>query len=345
MNTIFTKLLYEMQKHHPAMLVTIISEQGSTPRGTGSQMLVGSEGRLAGTIGGGAVEKSAEELAQTLLAEKRSLVREFRLRSERQGDLDMACGGDVSVLFQYISGDSALWNALAAALVEQCRARRAGWLMQRPDGGDPVLLDESHSALAGCAPADAAALTGKGSVLSGEWFSMPLPIGERAIIFGGGHCGLALAPVLSSVGFRVTLFDDREEYANRDRFPSAEEVICGDYTRLADYVTMTAEDYIVVMTTGHRHDFEVEEQALRGPLAYIGVMGSAAKTASVNQRLRECGVSEEAIQSVHTPIGLNIKGTTPEEIAISIASEMILVRAENREAAGQALSHACPMHA
>lgn len=345
MNNIFTKLLYEMQKLHPAMLVTIISEQGSTPRGTGSQMLVGGEGRLAGTIGGGAVEKSAEELAQALLAEKRSLVREFRLRSERQGDLDMACGGDVTVLFQYIPGDSALWNALAAALVGQCGARRAGWLLQRLDGGEPVLLDENGDALAGHRPADADALIGKGSLLSADWFSMPLPIGERAIIFGGGHCGLALAPILTSVGFRVTLFDDREEYANRERFPHVEQVICGDYTRLADYVTMTKEDYIVVMTTGHRHDFEVEEQALRGELAYIGVMGSAAKTASVNQRLRECGVDETAIQSVHTPIGLNIKGTTPEEIAISIASEMILVRAENREAAGQALSHACPMHA
>lgn len=338
MNTIFNKLLYEMEKMHDTVLVTIISEAGSTPRGTGSQMLVNAEGRQIGTIGGGAVEKKAEELAMELLKEKRSHVQEFRLRSETPGDLDMACGGDVEVLFQYISAKSESWKELAGKLVDRVKELQGGWIVQRLDGGEPVLLDDGLRALAGVAPENAGEIVGKLSVLKDGWFSMPLPLGERAIIFGGGHCGLALAPILKSVGFRVVVFDDREEYANRERFPDAEQIICGDYTRLADYITFDPNDYVVVMTTGHRHDFEVEEQALRHPLAYIGVMGSAAKTASVNARLMDCGIPEEELKRVYTPIGLNIKGTTPAEIAISITAEMILVRSEHK---GSQMTH-CP---
>lgn len=338
MNTIFNKLLYEMEKKHDTMLVTIISEAGSTPRGTGAQMLVSAEGRQIGTVGGGAVEKKAEELAIELLRQKRSCVQEFRLRSESPGDLDMACGGDVEVLFQFIPADSAAWNTLAGQLVDRVKDLKAGWMLQRLDGGQPALLDDSMQAIVGELPDSVQELTGKTSVLHGGWFSMPLPLGERAIIFGGGHCGLALTPILKSVGFRVVVFDDREEYANRERFPDAEQVICGDYTRLADYITFDKNDYVVVMTTGHRHDFEVEEQALRHPLAYIGVMGSAAKTKSVNERLMACGIPEEELKRVYTPIGLNIKGTTPAEIAISITAEMILVRSEHK---GSQMTH-CP---
>ena len=97
------------------------------------------------------------------------------------------------------------------------------------------------------------------------------------------------------------------------------------------------------MTSGHSYDMEVQDQVLRGDFAYVGVIGSRRKTASVNQRLRERGVPEEAIQQVHTPIGMSIKAVTPEEIAVSIAGEMIYVRALRREANG-VVNHGCPMH-
>ena len=115
-------------------------------------------------------------------------------------------------------------------------------------------------------------------------------------------------------------------------------------------VTIGDDDYVVIMTNGHRHDFVVEEQVLRGQYAYIGVIGSRTKTASVNALLRQAGISEEAIAAVHTPIGTAIYGQipctrsmTPEEIAVSIAGEMICVRATRREDAGIKL-HGCPMH-
>ena len=97
------------------------------------------------------------------------------------------------------------------------------------------------------------------------------------------------------------------------------------------------------MTNGHVHDYEVEEQILRKKSAYVGVIGSRSKTASVNKRLRQACVPEEMIQKVHTPIGLSIKAVTPSEIAVSIAAEMILVRAEASEKSGE-LTGSCPMH-
>ena len=118
----------------------------------------------------------------------------------------------------------------------------------------------------------------------------------------------------------------------RERFPTADAVVCCDLDHLADAVPVGGEDYVVVMTNGHSHDFAVQEQVLRGQYAYIGVIGSRAKTASVTARLR-----------VHTPIGTAIKAVTPEEIAVSIAGEMICVRATRRENAGVQL-HGCPMH-
>ena len=335
MNAIFAKILYLMEKDIDTMLVTIVSNAGSTPRGTGSQMLMQMRGRVVGTIGGGPAERRAEELAMQLLAKKSSAVHEYRLYKNDEEDIGSVCGGDMTVLFQYIPSDSGVWKALAEALLAQLAAKKWGWFVQRTDGGVPALLDENGALLAGELPADSSALMGDRSVLANGCFSMLLPLGERAVIFGAGHCALALAPVLKSVGFRITVFDERAEWANRENYPMAEQIICGDYTKIHDYLTLTAEDYVVVMTSGHSHDFEVQEQVLRGPLAYIGVIGSKKKTASINKRLRERGITEEAICRVHTPIGVAIKAVTPEEIAVSIAGEMICERALRREAASE----------
>ena len=343
MNSIFAKMLYELEKDHDLVLVTIISEAGSAPRGTGSQMLINMDGLLLGTIGGGAVEHQSEALALRLLDEKRSEVHDYVLRKNKTEDIGMACGGDVSVWFQFVDHTDARWAALAGALLAQTNARKPGWLVQKLDGSFPTLLGENGEVLAGPAVPDAETYRIPGCMLTEVGFSMPLPIGERAIIFGGGHIARALAPLLHGVGFRVTVMDNRAEFADPADFPGAERVICGDYLKLSDYVNLTDQDYVVVMTNGHSHDFDVQEQALRQKLAYIGVIGSRRKTAVVNKRLRDAGVPEEGIAQVHTPIGTDIKAVTPAEIAISIAGEMILERAIRREADGER-HNGCPMH-
>lgn len=323
MNGIFTTLLYEMEKRHDTVLCSIIADSGSTPRGKGAQMLVGETGLLSGTIGGGAVEGGAIALGQTLLRERRSAVHEYKLRHNDGEDIGMVCGGDVTVHLQFIAAGDPVWKELAGSVLHRIALRQPGALVLALDGGAPALQDAPET--------DSAHV------------SLPLPIGERAILFGAGHCSLALCPLLTTVGFRVTVVDDRPELVTKERFPTADAVICCDLNRVTETVSIGEEDYVVVMTNGHSHDFAVQEQVLRGKYAYIGVIGSRAKTASVNARLREAGISEAAIASVHTPIGTAIKAVTPEEIAVSIAGEMICVRATRRENAGVVL-HGCPMH-
>ena len=340
---IFAKLLYMLEKNLPTILVTIIADQGSAPRGAGSQMLVGAEGRILGTIGGGAVEGKADAMARQFLAEQRSGCHLFQLHAAARENIGMVCGGDVQVQFQYIPGTSPIWEALAGKVLEMTSGRQPGWLALKTDGSAPSLLSGDGSAVLGEAVPGQATPEGWKPEQNKDVFCLPLPIGERAIIFGGGHCAQALAPLLYTVGFRVTIFEERAEYGCRENFPTAEQIIVGDYTRISDRLQFTGDDYIVIMTNGHGYDLEVQDQVLRGDFAYVGVIGSRRKTASVNQKLRERGVPEEAISRVHTPIGTPIKAVTPEEIGISIAGELICTRALRREATGF-VPKGCPMH-
>lgn len=183
--------------------------------------------------------------------------------------------------------------------------------MLAEDGSAPALLDR-ESVVSGSLPEDTAqALRTPGFSMAAGYISLPLPIGQRALLFGAGHISQALCPLLNTIGFRPVVFDDRPELANTRLFPTAEQVICGDFTRISDYLTITDEDFVVIMTSGHVRDFQVEEQTLRGPFAYVGVIGSRRKTASVNQRLLEAGIPEESIDLVHTPIGTPILAVTP----------------------------------
>lgn len=342
MERIFAKLLYELEKGRDSVLVSIVDDQGSAPRGTGSQMLVGGCGRLLGTIGGGAVEKLSEEAAMVQLEKKENLLRKFELHKGAQENIGMVCGGDVTVLFQYIPGGSEQWRTLAARVKGRIDEKQAGWLTIALDGSCPGLLDENGTPILG-GPVP-------GTVTHRVWLPdrsengvcLPLPIGERVFLFGAGHCAYALAPLLTTVGFRVTVYDDRQEYCSRDRFPNVEERIVDDFRKLSEHITITPQDYAVVMTSGHSFDLEVQDQLLRQPMAYVGVIGSKSKRAAVNQKLRERGHSEEAIQSVHSPIGISIKAVTPEEIAVSIAAEMISVRGAYRESQG-ITAKGCPM--
>ena len=151
----------------------------------------------------------------------------------------------------------------------------------------------------------------------------------RVYIFGGGHVAQALEPVLTGVGFRCVVMDDRPDFTRRELFPTAEEVKLIDFRNIAASVNITADDYVCVMTRGHAYDSVVQSQVLPLRPYYVGVIGSRAKTAAVRRQLiEEFGVAEADIDRVHTPIGLAIGAETPAEIAISIAAEMIKSRAE-----------------
>ena len=151
-------------------------------------------------------------------------------------------------------------------------------------------------------------------------------------IFGGGHVSMELAKLVRYVGFEFVVWDDREEFATKDRFVGAKDVICAPMENILDRVNVTKNDMVVVMTRGHVSDYLVEKQMLKSDAGYIGVIGSTNKNKVQKEKLLEDGFSEDELNRVCAPIGFQIAAETPEEIAISIVAELIMYRskAENR---------------
>lgn len=146
------------------------------------------------------------------------------------------------------------------------------------------------------------------------------------IIVGGGHIGQALAQIGALCGFSVAVVDDRPDYASRERFPEADNVICGDFTKVLSEYPITTNTFIVIVTRGHKQD-EISLRAVaRSPARYIGMIGSRRRVTAVLQHLLAEGVPRAAIERVHTPIGLDIGAETPAEIAVSIIAEIIKER-------------------
>jgi xanthine dehydrogenase accessory factor len=158
------------------------------------------------------------------------------------------------------------------------------------------------------------------------------PVVPRAkvYIFGAGHVSLFVSRISAMVGFEVAVIDDRPDFANRERFPDAAEVIAEDFEMVLPKMQVNRAAYIVIVTRGHAYDQEVLEWALRGAPHYIGMIGSRKKIQTVYKNLQERGFAPETFQRVHAPIGLNIGALTPEEIAVSIVAEMIQVRRKNQ---------------
>lgn len=310
------------------VLVTVIASSGATPRGAGARMLVGNEGRICGTIGGGAVEYRSEQIAARVLAEKTSLGHDFTLTRDDVQNLGMICGGACNVFFHYLPAGDAHTIALCEKAEEYFRKGSALWLLTSLGENGRMGLYAPDLGYWGMEVSEPLPLSRHPERI-GDLFAEQINAPGRVYVFGGGHVAQELVPVLSHVGFRCVVMDDRAEFTKPELFPGAEEVICGDLTRIGDYMTIGGEDYVCVMTRGHSHDTVVQAQVLRCRPTYCGVIGSAFKAAGVRRTLKEeYGLADDELDLVTTPIGLPIKGETPAEIAISIAAQMILHRAE-----------------
>jgi xanthine dehydrogenase accessory factor len=148
----------------------------------------------------------------------------------------------------------------------------------------------------------------------------------RLIVVGAGHVGLALARMGEMLGFGVTVVDDREEFANRERFPMAEEVRCGDVGAELDTLPIDRTCYVVLVSRGHRQDEEALRRVVGRGAAYVGMIGSKRRTQTVLEHLLEGEYERPALEAVATPIGLDIGAETPEEIALSILAEIVMLR-------------------
>ena len=137
-----------------------------------------------------------------------------------------------------------------------------------------------------------------------------------------------MVPLAKRVHFKVVVIDDREMFANRERFPEADEVIVSEFENCFDKVNIDGSSYIVIVTRGHLYDGFVLEQAVKSKARYIGMIGSKKKIRTLYQNLMEKGMAKETLDRVHAPIGIDINSETPEEIAVSIVAELIKVRGE-----------------
>lgn len=145
----------------------------------------------------------------------------------------------------------------------------------------------------------------------------------RLFVFGGGHIAKPLVEFASKVGFSITVIDDRPYFANSTRFPEAEKVICEDFQKSFDLIEFKSSDFVVIITRGHRHDKLVLSNVINNKLNYIGMIGSKRRVRGMMEELISEGYSHEALSKVNSPIGLDIGAITPEEISISIVSELI----------------------
>lgn len=163
-------------------------------------------------------------------------------------------------------------------------------------------------------------------------FVKEFKLASTAYIFGGGHVAYALEPVLRHVDFRTIVIDDREEYANPQRYPHADEtIVVENFDHAFDAIKPDEDAYIIIVTRGHRGDLQVLRQALKAPHAYLGMIGSRRKNRLLYDALLQEGFHEEDFEEIYSPIGLDIGSETPEEIAISIVAEIIQVRAHRNE--------------
>lgn len=341
---LFTAILEKTSAGEDAILTTIVAEVGSSPRSAGAHMLVDKGGRVCGTIGGGTVEYKSILFAQSLLEKQQSRCKTYRLYRNDEEELGMMCGGDVTVYFQFIKGG----DEKIAALMKKCLARMENdedlWLFT-----DLTNPSEWTMALYGVdVPLEGIEL-GEDDIKSlarnngtlvrirdRRIYSEPINFAGKVFIFGGGHVAQALEPVLTTVAFRCVIYDNREEFVSRELFPTACDLIIGDYENVCEKIGITARDYIVIVT--HAYDLAVLRQIISLHCAYIGVIGSKTKVAMLKAQLIQEGASEKTLGTINAPIGLRIRSETPEEIAISIAGEMILRRAEKRaEALGKSL--------
>ena len=169
-------------------------------------------------------------------------------------------------------------------------------------------------------------------------FEVMIEIAERPatlLIVGGGHIGQSLAGIASQVGFSVAVLDDREAFANAERFPTADRVICGDFAEELRRFLIDAHTYIVLVSRGHKQDELSLREVATSEAAYVGMIGSRRRVGAVLTHLTREGLPQEALGRVHTPIGLDIGAETPEEIAVSIIAQIISVR---RGGSGAAMS-------
>lgn len=324
---------------------TVVSNSGSTPRQAGSRMLITPQGKLLGSVGGGKLEADTLALVDRLLPVAGRGVLEFRLNGRDASETDMICGGDATILVESLLADDLPFiqemekrvgqegRVYMLTLIDEQQGTFAeSHLLGSPEGwvsgGLPLNLAQKvdDKTLASLGQPVLFTLPDKGDRLLAEQFGPD----ARLILFGGGHVSLEVAWLADRLGFEVIVADDREEFANRMRFPMAQQILACPMDQAIENLSYGPGTYVVILTRGHLHDMEVLAKMVERETTYLGMIGSRRKREMIYAELLSRGVRQEMLNTVHSPIGIKMPAETPAEIAVSIVAELISVRAEQQ---------------
>ena len=334
-----------IEKNESFVMATILSQTGSTPRLPGTRMIVRHDGGIIGTIGGGLVEADVMAAAPALLEKGGARILFFDLdQAGLKESMDMICGGDMKVLMEVIT-PSASTLAAFNAFLDCAYQGKKGVLAADITGIDETdgtvirsFYSETGDRYGDEMPCDTlktlfsqTAKERSPSIIENQerlFLAEPAFSSGVVYLFGAGHVSRQVARLTHMVGFRTVVIDDREEFANHDRFESTDEVIVTeDFNACFDAFQIEEDSYIVILTRGHSHDQIVLEQAIETRAGYIGMIGSSKKRNTIYDKMAQKGISRKALERVYSPIGVSIGGETPEEIAVSIVAELIQKRA------------------
>jgi xanthine dehydrogenase accessory factor len=350
MKNIYLKVLDEFSKNASLVLATVTRSSGSTPRKPGSSALFGKKGLVSGTIGGGVVEGRVQKLASETLKSKKSCHRSFDLAYDITKKEEAICGGEISVLidanlqnsiqiFEQLkqsisSGIPGVLVTMVTRHTEECVLVNRYWITKE---SLPVLPGEFHLKIKPIA--DIMILKGDpydyreielsipGEEPSSLFFLEPVFASPKLIIAGAGHIGKALAHLGAMLDFEVTVIDDRSEYANNTNIPEADHIIVSDIGEALKNMKKGNDTFVVIVTRGHKDDAAALRPCIGTELAYLGMIGSRTKVAHMRSEFLGNGwATDEQWDKIDAPVGLEINSQTVEEIAISIAAQIILVR-------------------
>ena len=349
MQDVFQEAVKLLENGEQMVVATVIRTKGSTPQKSGAKLLVRKDGSGVGTLGGGCVEGDIWFAASELMRKGGTAeYRDYELNEDLAAQDGLVCGGTMYFLIDpmYEPGDyldyakevdDAYAGGMPVAIVNlitpsKDMATSLGTkMLVRGDGS-------THGTLGDAALDHEAAEKARELMVHGmndyviaengaEYFVEAYTTPPQLVVCGGGHVSKAIAPLAKTLGFRVFITDDREEFANPDRFPEADIVVASRPEEALPQLPINTNTFIIVATRGHREDNVATEAAAKTPARYVGLMGSKRKTILIYEDLIRSGeIPLERIKEIRSPIGLDIHARTPEEIAVSIMGEVLMFR-------------------
>ncbi len=335
-------------------LATIVSKFGSTPRDLAAKMAATSSGETLGTVGGGCGEAEVLRKAIQVIRSRKPAMVKVELMDDIESDSPAVCGGVMNVFIDpWWDDEKSVCNKIADELI---RAESDGaaavmaTILQTENlkdsaPGDKCLVRENAVRAGNIRNKQLLEAVLKEAEIrlnreeskqqtlvfeddgKAEVFFEAIPAIRKAVIVGAGHLAIPLVQYAKTLGFHVTVLDDRVLYANRNRFPEADDVRAGNMAETLRGLEITPHTYIVLITRGHQFDEPCLREVIHSKAKYIGMIGSKRRIKACFIRFRdEEGIPEELLKRVHAPIGLDIGAESPEEIALSIVSEMVKVR-------------------